>query len=542
MTGDGSVFVGGGGEGYASPQSILLKYGNRHGLIAGATGTGKTVTLQILAESFSAAGVPVFLSDVKGDLSGLCQAGSPAHKLHDAFMKRAATIGFDDYGYDAFPTVFWDMFGEEGHPVRATVTEIGPLLLARLLELTDAQEGVLNVLFRLADEQGLLLVDLKDLQAMLVHVGEQRAELGLRYGNVSAASVGAIQRRLLVLENQGGAAFFGEPALKLSDMIRLAADGRGQINVLAADRLMGSPRLYATFLLWLLSELFEELPEVGDPEKPKFVFFFDEAHLLFDGAPKALVEKVEQVARLIRSKGVGVYFITQNPADVPEDILGQLGNRIQHALRAYTPRDRKALKAAAETFRPNPAFDTEAAIMEVGVGEALVSALQAKGVPSVVERTLIRPPSSRLGPAEPEAKAAALANSPLAGVYDKAVDRESAYEMLQRQAEDAARGAEEEPLEEGEESWADFKRRQEADRGYGGEDEAPSWRERREYRSARRYSPRAEAKPATRTTSSRSRRSDSVGEALVKSVVRTAGTQITRSLVRGVLGGLFRGR
>ena len=301
MTEQDRIFIGGGGEGYGEPQTLLLKYANRHGLISGATGTGKTVTLQILAENFSNAGVPVFLSDVKGDLSGLCQAGSPDHKLHGSFMERAGKIGFDDYGYDAFPTVFWDMFAEKGHPIRATVTEMGPLLLSRLLELTDAQEGILNIVFRVADEQGLLLIDLKDLQSMLVHVGEQRKELSLRYGNISTASVGAIQRRLLVLENQGGAGFFGEPALKLNDMIRTGADGRGQINVLAADRLMGAPRLYATFLLWLLSELFEELPEVGDPDKPKFVFFFDEAHLLFDGAPSALIEKVEQVARLIRS-------------------------------------------------------------------------------------------------------------------------------------------------------------------------------------------------------------------------------------------------
>ena len=532
------IFLGGGGDSYAEHQSLLLKYANRHGLISGATGTGKTVTLQILAESFSAAGVPVFLSDIKGDLSGLCEAGSPEHKLHDAFMKRAGTIGFDDYGYEAFPTVFWDMFGEKGHPIRATITEMGPLLLARLLELNETQEGVLNIVFRVADEEGMLLIDLKDLQSMLVHIGERAKELSLRYGNVSTASIGAIQRRLLVLENQGAADFFGEPALKLSDMI--ATDGgRGRVNVLAADRLMQSPRLYATFLLWMLSELFEELPEVGDPDKPKFVFFFDEAHLLFDGAPKALIEKVEQVARLIRSKGVGVYFITQNPADVPDDILGQLGNRVQHALRAYTPRDRKALKAAAETFRPNPDFDTEAAIMEVGVGEALVSTLMKKGVPSVVERTLIRPPSSRLGPCSEEMRGSVIAQSPIAGLYEAAVDRDSAYEMLRAQAEAAATAAEEADLPEEEaESWAEFKRRQNSDRGYHGEERAPSWRD-REYRSARRYSPGVKPKPRR---SGRSSRSDTVGETLMKTVVRTAGTQITRSLVRGVLGGLFKGR
>ncbi len=534
------IFLGGGGDAYDDAQTLLLKYGNRHGLISGATGTGKTVTLQILAESFSAAGVPVFLSDVKGDLSGLCVAGSPDHKLHGAFMDRAETIRFDDYGYDAFPVVFWDMFGEKGHPIRATVTEMGPLLLARLLDLTEAQEGILNIVFRIADEEGLLLIDMKDLQTMLVHVGQRSRELALRYGNVSTASVGAIQRRLLVLENQGGAEFFGEPALKLEDMIAVGSDGRGRLNILAADRLMQSPRLYATFLLWLLSELFEELPEVGDADKPKFVFFFDEAHLLFDGAPKALVDKVEQVARLIRSKGVGVYFVTQNPADVPDDILGQLGNRVQHALRAYTPRDRKALKAAAETFRPNPAFDTEAAIMEVGTGEALISTLIKKGIPGVVERTLIRPPSSQLGPCSDAARKRVIEQSPLAGLYETAIDRDSAYEILTQQAQRAAEAAAQEDLDEPEEeSWDDFKRHQDSGRDYHAEEDAPSWRD-RAYKAARRYKPAVEPKP--RKTSRRSSRSDSIGETLVKQVVRTAGSQITRGLVRGVLGSLFRGR
>lgn len=540
MTASDRIFIGGGGGAYGEAQTLLLKYGNRHGLISGATGTGKTITLQILAEGFSSAGVPVFLSDVKGDLSGLCAAGSPEHKLHGAFLDRAATIRFDDYGYGAFPVVFWDMFGEKGHPIRATITEMGPLLLARLLDLTEAQEGILNIVFRIADEEGLLLIDLKDLQSMLVHVGERSKELALRYGNISTASVGAIQRRLLVLENQGGAEFFGEPALKLDDMISVGSDGRGRVNILAADKLMQSPRLYATFLLWLLSELFEELPEVGDPDKPKFVFFFDEAHLLFDGAPKALVDKVEQVARLIRSKGVGVYFITQNPADVPDDILGQLGNRVQHALRAYTPRDRKALKAAAETFRPNPEFDTETAIMEVGTGEALVSTLLNKGIPSVVQRTLIRPPSSRLGPCDDATRKRVIRQSPLAGLYEAAIDRESAYEILSQQAQQAAEAAAREDLDgPEEESWEDFKRRQDNGREYQAEEDAPSWRD-RAYKSARRYKPAAEPKPTK--SSRRSSRSDSVGEALVKSVVRTAGTQITRQLVRGVLGGLFRGR
>jgi len=366
----GSIFVGGGGEGYGDPQSLLLNYANRHGLIAGATGTGKTVTLQILAEGLSTAGVPVFLADVKGDLSGLGVTGRSDFKLHEAFMKRAATIGLD-LSYSAFPVTFWDLFGAQGHPIRATVAEMGPLLLSRLLELTEVQEGVLNVAFRVADEQGWPLLDLEDLQALLVWVGQNAKDLSLRYGNVASASVGAIQRQLLVLENQGGAQLFGEPALELADLMQTDADGRGRINILAADQLMASPRLYATFLLWLLSELFEELPEVGNPDKPKLVFFFDEAHLLFDDAPKALVDKVEQVARLIRSKGVGVFFVTQNHADVPEDVLGQLGNRVQHALRAFTANDQKALRQAAATYRPNPRFDTAEAIMQVGTGEAV---------------------------------------------------------------------------------------------------------------------------------------------------------------------------
>ncbi|MEM9735568.1 MAG: helicase HerA-like domain-containing protein [Pseudomonadota bacterium] len=509
-----TVFLGGGGEGYTTPQHLLLKYANRHGLIAGATGTGKTVTLQILAESFSAAGVPVFLADVKGDLSGLAEAGSPEHKLHGALVSRAETIGFDEYGYDAFPVVFWDLFGIDGHPVRTTLTEMGPLLLSQLLELNDTQEGVLTIAFEVAEDEGVALLDLKDLRAMLVFLGENRREIGLRYGNISTASIGAIQRRLLVLENQGAEAFFGEPALQLSDMI--ATDrGRGRINLLAADRLMRSPRLYATFLLWMLSELWEELPEVGDLDRPKFVFFFDEAHLLFEDAPKALIDKVEQVARLIRSKGVGIYFITQNPADVPDDILGQLGNRVQHALRAYTPRDRKALKAAAETFRQNPAFDTEAAIREVGVGEAVTSMLEAKGAPGVVQRTLIRPPSSQLGPLDAATRRAVLAGSGMGAKYDKPVDRKSAYEILKARAEKAA--AEAEQAEE------------EAERGE---------MKLREFNAARRYS-------GTRIprSSARSRRApDSFGEAMGKMVMKELTGTTGRRLVRGILGGLFKGR
>ncbi|MBT2132018.1 helicase HerA-like domain-containing protein [Aliiroseovarius lamellibrachiae] len=513
-----AIFIGGGGEDYAEKQGLLLKYANRHGLIAGATGTGKTVTLQIMAENFAAQGVPVFLSDVKGDLSGLAAAGSEAFKLHDAFTSRAEKIGFDDYSYGAFPVTFWDLYGEQGHPIRTTVTEMGPLLLARMLELTDAQEGVLNIAFRVADEQGLPLLDLKDLQALLVWVGENGKDLSLRYGNVSKASVGAIQRSLLVLENQGGSKLFGEPALELSDIIRTDADGRGRISILAADKLMGAPRLYATFLLWLLSELFEELPEVGDPDKPKVVFFFDEAHLLFDDAPKVLVDKVEQVARLIRSKGVGVYFCTQNPADVPEDILGQLGNRIQHALRAFTARDRKQLRLAAETYRDNPRFSTEDAIRDVGVGEAVTSFLERKGAPGVVERTLIRPPSSQLGPLAPSTRQAVINASPIAGKYEALKDRESAFEVLKARADKAAKEAED------------------AERA---EEEIESAAE-REYRAGRRYS----GSKVGRSTSRRStRKSDSsFGEAMAEAVIKELKGTTGRRIVRGIFGSLFKGR
>src|SRR5690606_28531485 len=365
---------------------------NRHGLVTGATGTGKTVTLQILAEGFSNAGVPVFCADVKGDLSGIAMMGGK----EDFLVKRAEQIRLDPYEAQEFPVIFWDLFGEQGHPIRATISEMGPLLLSRLMNLTEAQEGVLNIAFRIADEEGLLLLDMKDLQSLLANIAQRADEITVRFGNVSRQSVGAIQRSLLILEQQGGKNFFGEPALRIADLMRTTRDGRGAISVLAADKLMANPRLYATFLLWLMSELFEELPEVGDPDRPRLVFFFDEAHLLFDDAPKALVDRIEQVVRLIRSRGVGVYFVTQNPLDVPETVLAQLGNRIQHALRAYTPREQKAVRTAADTFRPNPDFDCAKAITELGTGEALVSTLEAKGVPSVVRRTLIRPPSSRL--------------------------------------------------------------------------------------------------------------------------------------------------
>lgn len=429
-----SIFIGKGAE---HPLSLNLRRANRHGLIAGATGTGKTVTLQALAESFSREGVPVFLADVKGDLAGMAMPGSPTSPTHERLAARAAEVGLGNHAYADNPVVFWDLFGKQGHPVRTTVSEMGPLLLARLMGLNETQEGVLNIAFRYADEQNLLLLDLKDLQAMIGHVADKAAEFSTRYGNVSKACVGAIQRQLLQLESQGGGHFFGEPAQDINDFIAVDEQGRGRVNILAADKLMAAPRLYATFLLWLLSELFETLPEVGDPDKPNVVFFFDEAHLLFDEAPKALLDKVEQVVRLIRSKGVGVYFVTQNPVDTPEDIAGQLGNRVQHALRAFTPREQKAIRAAAETFRANPKLDVETAITELKVGEALVSVLQADGAPSPVERTLIRPPGSRLGPLTPQERKVIVASSAIVGKFEEVTDRESAYEMLAARAEAA---------------------------------------------------------------------------------------------------------
>lgn len=469
-----------------------LKWGNRHGLIAGATGTGKTVTLQDLAEGFSNAGVPVFMADVKGDLSGLCQPSN----MEDFLVKRANIIGLEGYKPKTYPVTFWDMYGKQGHPVRTTISEIGPILLARMLELNDTQEGVLNIAFRLADEEGMLLLDLKDLRALLISMSERSSEISSRYGNVSKQSIGAIQRSLLRLEDQGGDKFFGEPALELKDLMRTDMDGKGYVNILAADELMNSPRLYATFLLWLLSELFEELPEAGDSKKPKFVFFFDEAHLLFNDAPKALLEKVEQVVRLIRSKGVGIFFITQNPADIPDTVLGQLGNRIQHALRAFTPKQQKAIRQAAETYRENPKFKVADIITELGVGEALVSTLEDKGTPSIIERTLIRPPTSRLGPATAEAKRMALMADGVGAKYDTTIDRESAYEILQKKAEKAAEQA--------------AKAQEEA----------------------------AKAKPK------KSSNRQGIGEAAIKSIVRSVssslGRSIAREIIRGVMGGLKR--
>src|SRR3954452_3110804 len=438
------IFIGKGEE----TAWLALALANRHGLVTGATGTGKTVSLQVIAEGFARAGVPVFAADIKGDLSGISEVGEGK----DFILKRAKEMGLD-FQPDQFSTVFWDVFGEQGHPVRATVTEMGPLLLARMLDLNDVQEGVLNVAFRVADENGLTLIDMKDLRALLDAIVPDTGKKGpdaeedplapIRkaaqgFGNVSKATVGTIQRQLLVLENQGAAKFFGEPALTLKDFMKTDSDGRGYVNILAADKLMQSPRLYATFLLWMLSELFEELPEAGDLAKPKLVFFFDEAHLLFDDAPKALVDKVEQVVRLIRSKGVGVYFITQNPLDIPEEVLGQLGNRVQHALRAFTPRDQRAVRAAAETFRANPDFNAATAIQELAVGEALVSLLEDKGIPGVVQRVMMAPPGSRLGPVTSGERTARLASSPVSGRYDNPIDRHSAYEHLRDRAEKPA--------------------------------------------------------------------------------------------------------
>lgn len=498
-----SIFIGGAGIDQNDAQVLLLDRANRHGLVAGATGTGKTVTLQILAEGFSAQGVPVFCADVKGDLSGITVAGSHEHKLHDKLISRAEQIGFDDYGYGESPTIFWDVFGEKGHPVRTTISEMGPLLLSRLMDLTDTQEGVLTIAFEYADDNDMLLLDLKDLRKLLIHMSDKEvaSEISSEYGNVAKASIGAIQRNLLVLEREGAEKFFGEPALRLDDLMRTTRDGRGYVNVLDSTTLINSPRLYSTFLLWLLSELFEQLPEVGDPKKPKLVFFFDEAHLLFKDSPRALLEKIEQVVRLIRSKGVGVFFVTQNPRDLPESVLAQLGNRIQHALRAYTPAERKGVRAAAESFRENPDFDTEDVITELGVGEALVSTLDEKGRPSVVQRTLIRPPSSRLGPATDDERIAVMSESPVRGQYDEVLDRESAYEILERREEEATAAAERLAQEEED-------ARRDAERTLG-------------------------RKTRTRRRSSR----QTPTEAAVKTVTRTIARDITKYVLRGILGG-----
>ncbi|NNU16187.1 DUF853 family protein [Parvularcula sp. ZS-1/3] len=488
---EGSILLGADHKGAAV--SLPLKMCNRHGLIAGATGTGKTVSVQIMAEAFSRAGVPVFVSDVKGDLAGLAREGADKDFLH----KRATDIQLPDYGPEEFPVRLWDFYGEGGLPIRATVTEVGPLLLARMLDLNDTQEGVLAITFRVADDDGLPLLDLKDLRALLHYVSERRAELSAMYGNVSPASVAAIQRRLIQLEDQGGALFLGEPALDVRDLIRTTRDGRGVLNVLKADKLMMAPRLYGAFLLWLLSELFEELPEIGDPEKPKLVFVFDEAHLLFDGASRALLEKVEQVCRLIRSKGVGVFFATQDPGDVPDDIAGQLGTKVQHALRAFTPAQQKRVRAAADGFRPNPDFSTKDIITELGVGEALVSTLQKKGVPTPVARTMIRPPASRLGPLTATERKAIIREDELSTQYAKAMDSESAHELLAERADRMAMEAE-----------------------------------------------KAESKAAQskRKTTTRKRRSSrmTVTERAINTATRTATSTVVGALLRGLLGGLKR--
>ncbi|MCW8882599.1 MAG: DUF853 domain-containing protein [Sedimenticola sp.] len=477
-----------------SDVGLLPRMANRHGLIAGATGTGKTVTLQGLAESFSRLGVPVFLADVKGDLSGLSQPGKP----HPKVQERLDQMPLESFTFQGFPVTFWDIFGKQGHPVRTTISDMGPLLLARLLNLNDTQQGVLALVFRVADENGWLLLDLKDLRSILQFVAENAADFRTLYGNVSAASVGAIQRRLITLEDQGGKQLFGEPALNLQDLIQNDDNGLGVINILAADQLMNSPQLYSTFLFWLLSELFEQLPEVGDQDKPKLVLFFDEAHLMFDDAPEALLDKIEQVVRLIRSKGVGVYFVTQNPLDIPDSVLGQLGNRVQHALRAYTAKDQKALRAAAQTFRDNPKLDTEQVISELGLGEALVSTLDQKGRPQIVQRTLIRPPESQIGPIKPALRKTIISTSLVAGVYDTAIDRKSAHEILTERAEQQAKEQETAEVEKA----------------------------------------REKALAKEQKSSSRGGR-QTVMESFFKSAARAVGSTIGRQIIRGVLGSIM---
>jgi DNA helicase HerA-like ATPase len=541
---DSAIFIGSGAGG-AEPQQLELSRANRHGLIAGATGTGKTVTLQGIVEGFSAAGVPTFVADVKGDLAGLAMPGSPTSKTHDAFSARAAEIGYSGWQYRECPVQLWDLFGAQGHAVRTTVSEMGPLLLSRLMNLNEVQEGVLTIAFHVADKDGLLLLDLDDLQAMLVSCGERADELTLEYGNVSKPSVGAIQRSLLQLRSQGGDHFFGEPALDLQDFLKIDESGRGVVNILAADRLMASPRLYSTFLLWLLSELFEQLPEVGDQAKPKLCFFFDEAHLLFDDAPPALLDKVEQVVRLIRSKGVGVYFITQNPIDIPDKVAGQLGNRVQHALRAFTPRDEAAVKSAADTFRPNPDVDVASAITELKVGEALVSLLQPDGAPSPVHRTLIKPPASRVGPLNEDERKILLTTDEIGSKYDSAVDRDSAQEMLAAKANEAAaaaaaaqaRTAEEKAAAEQAKAQAVAQR--EALKLQREQERLEAQRRREEERL--RAQQEREAARAAREAAKPSM-ADKMMQSAGRSIASSVGRQIGNQLLRGILGGLLRGR
>ena len=526
------IFIGTAADGTA--QTLELARANRHGLIAGATGTGKTVTLQGIIEGLSAAGVPCFVADVKGDLSGLAMAGSPTARTHEPFAARAKEIGYADWSYADTPVQFWDLFGEQGHPIRTTVSEMGPLLLARLMDLNEVQEGVLTIAFTVADEEKLLLLDLDDLQAMLVACGERADDLTTTYGNVSKQSVGAIQRSVLQLRSQGAEHFFGEPALTMSDFGARDDKGRGIVNILAADKLMASPKLYATFLLWLLSELFEQLPEIGDPDKPVLAFFFDEAHLLFEDAPDALLDKIERVVRLIRSKGVGVYFITQNPVDIPDKVAGQLGNRIQHALRAFTPRDQAAVKAAAETFRANPDVDVATAITELKVGEALVSLLQPDGAPAPVERTLVKPPRSRVGPVTPVERAVLIQTDAIGAKYDTAIDRESAEELLKAKADEAAAAAVEVKAQDEAEKAAAVRAKEEA-------------RAAKDAERARLAAEReARNSPWNRAMTSATRSASSaVGRQVANQVSKAvfgSSRGVGASIVRGILGGLFRGR
>ena len=542
-----NIFIGA-GSGGANPQALEPKRANRHGLIAGATGTGKTVTLQGIVEGLSAAGVPCFVADVKGDLSGLALAGSPTGRMHDIFVARAAQIGMTDWQYKDTPVQFWDLFGEQGHPIRTTISEMGPLLLSRLMNLNDVQEGVLTIAFTIADKEGLLLLDLDDLQAMMVECGERADELTLQYGNVSKQSVGSIQRNLLQLRSQGGDHFFGEPALDLHDFLMLDDQGRGIVNLLAADKLMASPRLYATFLLWLLSELFEQLPEIGDPDKPVLCFFFDEAHLLFDEAPPGLLEKVEQVVRLIRSKGVGVYFITQNPIDIPDKVAAQLNNRIQHKLNAFTPRDQQAVRAAAETFRANPGVDVATAITELKIGEALVSLLQPDGAPSPVERTLIKPPGSRVGPITPEERSILVTTDAVGAKYDLLVDRQSAEEIIKAKGDEAAAAAAVAEARTETDKNAAIQAKLDAQTAKAqAQAAAVTARLEAQQQAAEQRLEIARQREAERAAARAAREAakpsltDKVLQSAARSVASSLGRQLTGRLLRGVLGGLFRG-
>ena len=534
---DAAIFIGAAAGG-GNAQQLELSRANRHGLIAGATGTGKTVTLQGIVEGLSAAGVPCFVADVKGDLAGLAMAGSPTGKMHDVFAARAEEIGYAEWQYHDTPVQLWDLFGQQGHPIRTTATEMGPLLLSRLMNLNEVQEGVLTIAFHVADKEGLALVDLDDLQSMLVNVGERADELTLEYGNVSKQSVGAIQRSLLQLRSQGGDHFFGEPALELDDFLHIDDSARGVVNILAADKLMASPRLYSTFLLWLLSELFEQLPEVGDQPLPKLCFFFDEAHLLFTDAPPALLEKIEQVVRLIRSKGVGVYFITQNPIDIPDSVAAQLNNRIQHKLNAFTPRDQQAVRAAADTFRQNPEIDVATAITELKIGEALVSLLQPDGSPSPVQRVLIKPPSSRVGPITPVERGVLVTTDEVGAKYDSAVDRDSAQEMLAAKAAEAAASAAAAKAKTDEERQA----AEQAKADTSAERERLKVQREQERLEAQRERQQEQAEARARREAARPTMTDKIITSATRSAASSIGRQLGSQLLRGILGGLFRGR